>query len=861
MTGDAALAALERAVAKLAPLWPLQHYVAVNPFVGLTEQRFDAAARTLAEAAGARMTMPRRFYAEALAAGELTTDDLVAGLRELGVEIAAEQLPALLASPGWDAKAYCRPTVADLAAAHTGEDWPRWIVDAISSWAAGYFDEGQAGWPSPWRELSPYCAWRAEASLDRGPERRGLPEFRARVAALPSTPADAARWALTRLRLGSGLGAQVDAQLHRLAMTISGWAGYARYLGWSTHNPGATLQADARARELVLIRLVWDALLLDGHPDPRVAAAWDPPRASRGASGGGDEQALTVDLGLQLGYERATQRRLLSQLPSPADPSEARERFVQAVFCIDVRSEPIRRTLETLDPGIETRGFAGFFGVAIEYLPLARTEAGPRCPVLVAPGYVIAESTAAPADAAGAVARRQRALASEGIWASFKQAAVSSFAYVEAAGLGYSVKLVSDALGLTRPVRDPNAGAAELRPRLDPDALVEPDGRALGIGLDDRIAIAEQLLRGMSLTDDFAPLVVLFGHGSSTVNNPHATALDCGACGGHAGDANARVAAAILDDPEVRAGLASRGIEIPATTRFVAGLHDTTTDALRLFDSDRLPASHHDALARLQTRMRTATTVARASRADRFTLELGLGRGPGRGREDRRAAAIDRAMLARSRDWAELRPEWGLAGCSSLILAPRQRTRGLDLGGRVFLHDYAWARDPEFRTLETLMSAPMVVASWINLQYYGSTVDNSTFGSGDKRIHNIVGTLGVLEGRGGDLRVGLPWQSVHDGERLAHAPVRLTVVIEAPIAAIDGVIARRPEVRALVEHGWLHLFALDERGLAAHRYAGEGRWHDRTQGLDGARFNQTSTWPDRSQLDPGSTWPDQVTAD
>ncbi|MCB0187394.1 MAG: DUF2309 family protein, partial [Caldilineaceae bacterium] len=142
-----------------------------------------------------------------------------------------------------------------------------------------------------------------------------------------------------------------------------------------------------------------------------------------------------------------------------------------------------------------------------------------------------------------------------------------------------------------------------------------------------------------------------------------------------------------------------------------------------------------------------------------------------------------------SRDWSQVRPEWGLAGCAALIVAPRERTYGRDLGGRAFLHSYDWRQDRDFTILELIMTAPMVVASWINLQYYGSTVDNQRFGSGNKVLHNVVGTLGVLEGNGGDLRVGLPWQSVHDGENYVHEPLRLSVVIEAPLPAITDVIA------------------------------------------------------------------------
>ncbi|MDA8189907.1 MAG: Na-translocating system protein MpsB, partial [Gammaproteobacteria bacterium] len=245
---------------------------------------------------------------------------------------------------------------------------------------------------------------------------------------------------------------------------------------------------------------------------------------------------------------------------------------------------------------------------------------------------------------------------------------------------------------------------------------------------------------------------------------------------------------------------------------FVAGLHDTTTDEVTLFDTATLPSSHADDLRQLREWFKAAGQVTRMERS----AFLGIGGLP--------EARVDADIKRRTRDWAEVRPEWALANNAAFIAAPRARTARCDLGGRAFLHDYTWRNDVDFKTLTLIMSAPMVVGNWINMQYYGSVVDNVRFGSGNKVLHNVVGgSIGVLEGNGGDLRVGLAMQSLHDGHRWMHEPMRLNVFIEAPQAAMDDVIAGNPLVRQLVENAWLHLFQIDDEGRI-HRRGLDRQW-------------------------------------
>jgi uncharacterized protein YbcC (UPF0753/DUF2309 family) len=249
---------------------------------------------------------------------------------------------------------------------------------------------------------------------------------------------------------------------------------------------------------------------------------------------------------------------------------------------------------------------------------------------------------------------------------------------------------------------------------------------------------------------------------------------------------------------------------VPDDTWFVAGLHDTATDDVTLYDTAALPATHAEDLVRLRELLAEAGHLTRSERA---TL-LGVADAP----------RLDDQVRARSRDWSQVRPEWALAGNAAFIAAPRARTAGLDLGGRSFLHSYDWRQDEGFGVLELIMTAPMVVANWINLQYYGSTVNNDLWGSGNKTLHNVVGSLGVFQGNGGDLKGGLPWQSVHDGERFVHEPLRLSVFIEAPEAELNRVIARHANVRQLLDNGWLYLFGMADDGRTVRRYTGDLAW-------------------------------------
>ena len=783
-------AAADRAARAIPPLWPLASSVAVNPFLGQIGESLATVGARLERVAGAPVTMPRSWYQERIASGAITDADLLDALASgpsalLASDLAALKSIAQVPKP----KISAAPTVADLAAEVSGIDWPGLISERFGAWAAGYFDEGQALWAAP-RGKGAYAAWRAVATHDLTPEIVGLAGFATRVSEAPERAPDAVAGVVCRLAL---LPEATETYFHQMLVTLGGWAQYARYRLWQAELGGG---ADATITDFLAIRLIWEAALFDRYED-QIGVRWKAVVALH-ASPVTPTADHVVDAILQEASERAAQRALAETLAAPGTVATDSRPMLQAAFCIDVRSEVFRRALEFVNPNIQTLGFAGFFGLTASHRRFASDVQELRLPVLLNPG--LTTCSGGPQDAAADQSARFKARAKRA-WGRFKLAAVSSFAFVEATGPVYAGKLVSDALGL-HATTTPNDPA----PRLDP-----------ALDLATRTTAAETVLRAMSLTTNFARLVVLAGHGANVVNNPHASALHCGACGGYSGEVNARLLAALLNEPEVRAGLVPQGIEIPSDTLFLGALHDTTTDAVTLYSEDLPSEAHGPDLTQARTWLAAAGKIARGERA------LRLPRGAG-----------EESLARRSRDWAEVRPEWALAGCKAFIAAPRRRTTGKSLEGRTFLHDYDWKADKDFSVLELILTAPVVVASWISLQYYGSTVAPQVFGAGNKLLHNVTGGIGVVEGNGGLMRVGLPWQSVHDGKQYIHEPLRLSVCIEAPREAMTEILKRHDGVRALFDNRWLHLFALDENGQMAWRYAGDLQWCAMPVGADRA---------------------------
>lgn len=577
---------------------------------------------------------------------------------------------------------------------------------------------------------------------------------------------------------------------------------------------------------------------------------------------------------------------------APPAPRDKRP-FVQALFCIDTRSERIRRHLESVGD-YQTFGIAGFFGVPVSFMELGKGSETHLCPVLLTPKNLVLEMTVSGEEDVAAVTALEKALH------ELKESIFSPYVTVEAIGLLFGfdmlgktlmpqryarwrtrlhqhkppthllldklsreqadsivravqraviVKAVEQELGLeaeritddmVRELREAalheQAGSPALAQllrldsaaeqafirrlrevyRIDPAfAQLQMERLArIGFSLDEQVGFVSQALRGIGLTSEFSRFVLLVGHGSTSDNNPYESALDCGACGGNHGLVSARVLAQMANKPEVRRKLRARGIDIADDTWFVPALHDTTTDELRLCDLDRLPSTHIIYLDRLRSGLIAASRLCAQERLPSLQIAPAA----------REPASAYRGVQRNAVDWSQVRPEWGLARNAYFIIGRRALTQKLSLEGRAFLHSYDYRIDPRRRLLENILSGPLVVGQWINMEHYFSTVDNERYGSGSKVYHNVAGRFGVMTGNLSDLRTGLPSQTVLENGLPYHEPLRLITVIEAPIEharrAVEEVIA----VRNLVRNGWVRLLVIDPEQDMVCTYD-NGEWH------------------------------------
>ncbi len=485
----------------------------------------------------------------------------------------------------------------------------------------------------------------------------------------------------------------------------------------------------------------------------------------------------------------------------------------QVVCCLDEREESFRRHLEEVDPTCETFGVAGYFGVAMYYRGVAEAHFRPLCPVNITPRhYVQEEPTPSFEDASRLQAAARRRL---GRLSHRLHLGTRTFVGGLLTGLLGSVASIPLLMRVLLPRR--TARFRRLLGRIVTPPVTQlrlertspepgPDDGQLGYSRAEMAGVVGGLLRSIGLTGPYSPLVVVVGHGSSSLNNPQEAAHDCGACGGARGGPNARAFAQMANDPRVRRLLAEEGLPIPDDVLFVGAYHNTCDDGLTFYDLDRLPASHRGLFERARTASEEARRRNAHERCRRFESA-----GP--------LLTADEALRhveARAADLSQTRPEYGHATNAVCIVGRRSRTRGLFLDRRSFLASYDPTRDDDTgSTLAALLRAVIPVCAGINLEYYFSAVDPAGYGCGTKLPHNITSLLGVMDGAASDLRPGLPWQMVE-----IHEPMRIMFVVEATPEVLSAILAREESLGRLARNGWVQLATLDPRTATLHVFRG-----------------------------------------
>ncbi|WP_258240467.1 DUF2309 domain-containing protein [Pseudidiomarina homiensis] len=786
---------LGKAVCKrVAPVWPLPRSIAVNPWW----QERGAPIREVAEREqtrkNVRLLMPAAYYQQRWLQ-EIQPEHLQQAAQEQGVDRSVQGLVRDLRRLADDSSAL--PTVAQVM--NSGQErtrtlpWRTEIVHQLSQFCALWVN-----YPEQFNGADSadalYLAWLDIVRHDRGIELLvGERRVEAELAKLPRSSAEL--WQQVEQELPLAERDHLEAWLQVALHDIYGWASVFAQRRWARELENSENVYD-ELDQLLAIRVAWELVcwrLSDSEQQQRFVAAYQalPQRRQQTAQ----EQALlwVWQRALELSYQQELAQQLCG-LQAPASDSEVvGQPSLQAVFCIDVRSEPMRRALEAQHEGIETFGFAGFFGLPVEY-QVSDTLAKPQLPGLLAPQFQVTQ-----AQDETAIAQRTHSWRA-GSWHRSLESPAGAYGWVEMSGLAKIWKLLERSLW---PKPQARIGSEVIR---NTDWLITKQGQQQA-SIAELAALAANALTGMGLTEKFAPQVLIVGHTACVTNNPHAASLDCGACGGQSGEVNARVLVQLFNDPAVRQVLAAEHrIEIPQQTQFFPALHDTTQQQLRLLTTDGDTHVNHD---QLEQWLAEASSAAQHEQRNRLA--------------DRPKAA--KALQQRAANWAEVRPEWGLARNAAIIFAPREATAKAKFDARAFLHTYHAERDPEQAVLTQLMTAPMVVAHWINMQYYGSMTAPQTFGSGNKLLHNVVADgVGVFEGNGGDLRIGLARQSLHDGQDWYHQPLRLTVVIAAPTTAIDRVITEQTVVRELIDNEWLYLWQWDPRNGTLQQRTADG-WH------------------------------------
>lgn len=743
----------------------------------------------------------------------------------------------------------------DLLLLATGIDIDLCVNDELIRFCAAFFDQGMAQWVLPERERGFFGCY-AHLYANSQPVEEWLHELPRELERIAQEQLSPLEMIDESLRMLGVEASQRENYLQQTMLALRGWAGMAWQLetvaDWAPRPAQRGTLVEYVAVRLLLERLALThfarealgdsgelskmrARLRKGRPNPQRTSVeqrsflvfqlaqvigWNPEHLSQSSKSEwaalvGEIEAFSAIERRRI-YHAAFERRYRNQALDAlaihshrAQDIDARPPF-QVVTCLDEREESFRRHLEEVAPECETFGVAGFFGVAMYYRGVLDAHFTPLCPIVIKPRHYVQEEVAQSLQDVHrrrTGARRAIGRASHTIHHESRSALGGFFAAV--LGPVASFPLVARVLFPRLTARIRRLVGSIVQPprltRLQLERTAEEPGRdlgQLGYSIDEMVEIGKRVLRDIGLTRRFSRLVIITGHGSSSLNNPHESAYDCGACGGGRGGPNARACASLLNDPRVRKRLAADDLPIPEDTVFIGGVHDTCNDSIVFFDRDLLPPGHRDDFVRARTALDQARRRNAQERCRRFeSAELDL-----------TPDAALRHVESRSEDLSQVRPECGHATNAVCFVGRRWRTRGLFLDRRAFMASYDPTQDDEDLTILTrILQAVIPVCAGISLEYYFSYVDPAGYGCGTKLPHNLTSLVGVMDGAASDLRSGLPWQMVE-----IHEPLRLLFVIEATPDALMKLLRRNPPLERLVFNQWVQLAAFDPESDALH---------------------------------------------
>ncbi|MGE3318933.1 MAG: putative inorganic carbon transporter subunit DabA [Candidatus Berkiella sp.] len=720
---------------KILPIvWPLKSSIAINPLWDLTDNHYKAAINDIREHFPVSGFLSIDEYIQLYSQGKITNESLKNALAENNL--------------------FSNMHVTEFIKAHrnlndqelhyvNSRKIPHEIIENLQLFISRYFDENQIKTCAGNTKFSLWEEWKQEAILNSDHSYEIL-RF------LPSEPTHALQTILTQMQIKTE---NLTKLFEFLFSQLIGWHGFIKWMGTRKTNP--LVKERASLIEIVLIWCCYLQIKQYKLNNEVLSVSYQ----SQNLNSQNDILFIW-----QRAYELTYQESIVRSLQNKSYRNK--KPLAQFVFCIDVRSEPLRRHLEKTN-SYETFGFAGFFGSIFALENSSNNTCVLQSPALVEPEITVKTHPS------HSIFSRLSSLLNK-VTKEGKSKSFGAFAFFEMVGYWMFYTLLKKTFFAKLLTTQAPKQCTYSNPFLAPE------------NIEQTAKNMSSFLKTTGLSRHFSPTVIICGHQAKTTNNPFHASFECGACGGNSGFVNAKLTCEILNSKRIRELLITEGINIPSKTQFIAACHETTTDELYLqYDQ----ASSTEYLKHIEQDIKQALIELTNARQAKL---------PGQNHYQ------DRAF-----HYAELIPEWSLANNAAMIIGPRRLSENANLDGRVFLHSYEPDLDPDAHILEGILTAPMIVAHWINAQYYFSSTDPEIYGAGNKAIHNVVSKIGVIEGNQNDLKIGLPLQSVFFRDKRVHEPLKLLVIIYAQYSQLNEVFKRQPQIKSLFENQWLNMHVIN----------------------------------------------------